>query len=149
MNYCSNCGTEVDESMTYCSECGVELESGVQPSEPATVDDYDDRRREPGYQDPMDTETSSGGDTTRDSMFYIGAVIAVIGVLTFPFFFWLIAIPESIAGYRGTTTMKYLPQDAQGNPAVKGSFLIFRWFGNLLVLMFVLGMVGGLLLIAL
>lgn len=92
-------------------------------------------------------ESPSSSDDSRHTHFYIGAILGVIGVVLLPFFFFLIAIPEAIAGLFGSTTQKYLPRDARDNPFVSGTFMIFRWFGNFLLLMIVLGIVLGLLLV--
>ncbi|WP_158055872.1 hypothetical protein [Halorussus halophilus] len=85
------------------------------------------------------TDQTNSTNLNRQNMFYLGAVLGVIGVLIFPFFFFLVAMPESIYKMRGSTMQKYLPKDAQENPAVSGSLLIFGWFGNFLWLIVVLG----------
>lgn len=87
-------------------------------------------------------------DTTRESMYYIGAVLGVIGVVLLPFFFFLVALPEAVLYmWKGSSILDSLDSDASDNPAMKGTFLIFRWFGNFLILMFILGVIVGLIIL--
>jgi len=130
---------EVAEATDRTFETGVRVEdAGDDASESAT----DAPEFDSAFAPPKSTDTGS------QTLYYGGVVLGVIGVVTLPFFFFLIALPESIARMRGTTTQKYFPAGARSNPAVSGSMLVMGWFGNFLVLMFVLGFVVGLLLLA-
>jgi hypothetical protein len=120
----------VTDEARFCPGCGTEIN--------------------PVQEDETNVEPSPSGndDTTRQSMFYVGAVLGVLGVLFLPFFFFLVALPEAIIHLvNGGSILDSLSKDASENPAMKGTFLIFRWFGNFLILMFVLGMLLGILLV--
>lgn len=78
------------------------------------------------------TAETDSSDSDRQKMFYIGAVLGVVGVIVFPFVFFLVAMPESIYRMRDSTMQRYLPKDAKDNPAVSGTLMIFGWFGNFL-----------------
>lgn len=125
MPECPGCGMAVSEEALFCPSCGTNLESNTTATP---------------------RQTDSGSETTRHSMFYIGAILAVFGVVFLPFVFFLIALPEAIIyAINGGSVLDSLSADARDNPAMRGSFLIFRWFGNFLLLVFVLAVVLGIL----
>lgn len=129
MPKCPQCGTIVADTATYCSECGQD------------VSDVGDTTTLSSSVDAGDT---SNTDTARHSMFYVGAVLGVLGVAFLPFLFILVALPEAILyNFRGSSILDSLSADARDNPAFKGSFLIFRWFGNFLILAFFVGVIIG------
>jgi hypothetical protein len=140
MPYCPNCGKEVDKAHIFCSGCGEPLQPDGQEGQISGENSHRTSATGP-----------TGGresDRTDDKMFYIGAVLGVAGVLLFPYFFFLIALPEAIIQYWGRSIQDSLPENARDNPAVAGTFLIFRWFGNFLLLIIVLGILAGIFLIA-
>jgi len=139
MPYCPSCGTEVADNDYFCTECGTSVQTGGEPANQNASSASDS-----GTATPAEPATQS--DTTRDSMFYVGAVLGVIGVLLFPYFFFLVALPEAILQLWNRSIQDSLPSDARNNPAVSGTLLIFRWFGNFLILVIVLALIGGVLL---
>jgi hypothetical protein len=42
----------------------------------------------------------------------------------------------------GRSVLDSLSQDARENPALRGSFLALRWFGNFIILVIALGLVA-------
>lgn len=125
MPECPGCNMAVTGTASFCPGCGTEIQSPDQS--PEAVEE---------------------SDTTRHSMFYIGAVLGVLGVLLFPYFFFLVALPEAILQMKsGRSVLDSLSSDASQNPAMRGTFLIFRWFGNFLILAFVLGVILGILIL--
>lgn len=129
---CPDCGTAHSRNNPPCDSCGsmqlAKADGGTTAS---------------AHQQPAE---SGSDDSTRQTMFYVGAVLAVAGVILFPFVFFLVAMPESIYRMRGSTMQKYFPKDARDNPAVSGTMLIFGWFGHFLWLSVAVGFVLGLLL---
>lgn len=100
------------------------------------------------------SEPQSAGDewsdpvaTTKDTQYYIGVVLTAICVLLFPYFLFLVALPEAILAFWGKSIQDSLGRGGRGNPFMSGSFLILRWFGNFLLLVIALGFVVGLFLI--
>ncbi|MFC6613692.1 zinc-ribbon domain-containing protein [Halopenitus salinus] len=135
MPKCPACGTAVTDIAQYCSECGTSLDDiGETQVAGSDVD--------------LEREADRSSNTSRESMFYIGAVLGVFGVVVFPYVFFLVALPEAILHLvRGHGTLEYLSRDARDNPAMKGTFLIFRWYGNFLILAFFAGILIGFLLL--
>lgn len=126
MPYCSTCGTRSGEGTSYCSACRASL-SGQSES----------------------GEWSNSSSTTKDTQYYIGVVLTAICVILFPYFLFLVALPEAILAFWGKSIQDSLGSSGRENPFMNGSFLIIRWFGNFLLLLVALGFVGGLFLIAL
>ncbi len=147
---CTECGRIHQRNNPPCNDCGAMRFERVE----ADADTDQDSRP---FSTPSESSSSTSSsrnwsppksdDSGSQTLYYAGVVLGVIGVVTLPFFFFLIALPESIAKMRGTTTQKYFPQGARDNPAVSGSMLVMGWFGNFLILMFVLGVLLGLLLV--
>lgn len=118
MAECPECGAAVGNEAEFCPSCGT----------------------------PMDTHThvrssrqSAGDEKFR---FYIGAVLDVIAVVFLPFVFVFIALFEAISALFGGSLQNTLPPAGRDNAAVSGSFLIFRWFGNFLLLLLVVAVVA-------
>lgn len=135
-NYCPDCGSEVRASDSFCRDCGAAVDD---QSGPETVD-----------AEVVDTDWNGSPSASRDreTMFYVGAVLAVAGVIVAPYVFVFVALPETILSFWGKSIQDSLPGDARNNPFVSGSFLILRWFGNFLLLVIILGVVAVLFLVA-
>jgi len=131
---CEDCGTRSPRNNTACKECGgfdyAQLASGQ--ANPSQSDGFDGS-----------VKTSTSPDSGRDSQYYIGVVLGVIGVLVFPYFLIFVALPEAAGSWWGRSTLDLLGRDARDNPFMKGTFLIIRWFGNFLWLCFGLGLLLG------
>jgi hypothetical protein len=133
MAECPNCGAAVSDDVRYCPNCGARVEGHYELDE----DEVD-----------VDVKGWNRSNPTRESMFYVGAVLGVIAVVFLPFFFFLVALPEAIINmYSGGSIVDSLGKDGRDNPAVRGTFLIFRWFGNFLLLVFVLAFFAGVILV--
>jgi len=132
---CQDCGTSSPRNNSPCRECGgfdyVKIDT-----DSATA----------GY-DGSDVPDEPAGDSNRKRDYYIGVVLGVVGVLVFPYFFFLVALPEALFQLGGRSLQDVLGGDARDNPYLSGSMLIMRWFGNFLILTFVLGFLLGLLFI--
>ena len=77
-------------------------------------------------------------------MYYLGVILGILGVVFFGYFFFLIALPEAILQlFWGRSVLVSFSKDARENPALRGSFLAMRWFGNFIILAFALGFVAG------
>ncbi|UIP00314.1 hypothetical protein Hbl1158_02790 [Halobaculum sp. CBA1158] len=105
------------------------------------------------WDDPAGVGRSSGGGgwglRGRETMFYVGLVLGIAAVIFFGWVFFLIAIPEALLALRGSTLQNSFPSDARDNPAVEGSLLAMRLYGNFILLMMALGFIAGILLVAL
>lgn len=135
MPYCSDCGVQVGSGDTYCSSCGspVGYSTSVEGD-----DDWDISATDVGR-----------GSSSRETNFYLGAIVGVLAVLFLAPMFVLVALPEAIMAYWGKSIQDSMPRDARNNPFVSGTFLIFRWYGNFLLLLIALGIIAGLLFVAL
>lgn len=140
---CESCGEMLRSGEPPCRHCGG-MEIDTRPVEPTMVTDgsatMSPAPDAPTGQDPpgvLPTQTS----------FYVGAVLAVISVIVAPYVFVFVALPEAILGLFGKSIQNHLPEEARDNAYVSGSMLIMRWFGNFLILLFVLGVVLGVLLV--
>ena len=169
-HYCKHCGEKIKTGVSQaetgvepveeierttrvehqCQACGEMLQSGEPPCRHCGGMDIETR---PVKSEPSETQTTSSvpgyePNSSRNTHFYIGAILATIGVLLLPYFFFLIALPEAIASLVwGVSIQDNMSNDARNNPFLSGSFLIFRWFGNFLLLMVVLGFIIGILLV--
>lgn len=168
---CANCGAEHDRNDQPCRECAGErfarLEAPQRVQQSASVRwECDTCGRESarndgpcancgGFQysrvEVTHQETArpdhQPDSFSRDTHYFIGVVLGVIGVLVFPYVFVFVALPEAIAGLFGTSIQNSLGQDVRENPFVSGAFLILQWFGNFIILMLALGFVVGVLLV--
>lgn len=127
MAKCPNCRNIVADTAGFCSECGQYLDAvgGNVSTDGSTV-----------------TATSS----SDKNMYYVGVVLGILGVAFFGYFFFLIALPEAILQlFWGKSVLDSLSKDARENPALRGSFLAMRWFGNFLLLVIALAIVVGVL----
>lgn len=122
MPECPGCGAAVDDTAAFCPSCGTDMES-------------------------RDTSMNTGSDDNDDQAFFIGAAVTSVCVIVAPYFLFLVAMPESIAGLLGTSIQDSLPEGGRNNTYVSGAFLIIRWFGNFLWLLFILGVVLALFLV--
>jgi len=146
MPYCPVCGTEVAAGDAFCQGCGESLDGVSSTARDAAEDHH--QSATPSTADD-DWEDPAASTSSRDTQYYIGAIVAAACVIFFPYFLFLVAIPESILAFWGKSIQDSLGRDARHNPFVSGSFLIIRWFGNFLLLVIVLGIVGIFLLVAL
>lgn len=125
---CTSCGEIYPRNNPPCNSCGTMQYRAVSDGPPVSA---------------------GGGDrksTTKDTQYYVGVVLTSICVILFPYFLFLVAIPESILSIWGKSIQDQLGSNGRGNPFMSGSFLIIRWFGNFLVFLMVLGFLGGLVL---
>lgn len=164
MPYCPQCGTEAGQTDAFCRSCGTSLEddSAPQATNPEQSPDPeesidstppDDDSQSPTIAESTPSEKSEKRqtDTSKESSksalsrgdgFFLGAVLAVIGVVTLPFVFVFVALPESIIAIFGGSIQDSFPEDFRDNGLVSGAMLIMRWFGNFLLLILVVGILG-------
>jgi len=127
---CTACGTKSPRNNTKCKECGSFDYAQLAEGSSGTSADTSTTSADPS------TSSASG------SGFYIGVVLGVAGVILIPYFLIFIAIPESLASLRGTSLLSVMGKDARENPYMKGSFMIIRWFGNGVLLLTALVVIG-------
>lgn len=125
MAKCPQCGNIVADTAGFCSDCGQDLD-GV------------------GGSVSVDGSTVTASSRSDKNMYYLGVILGVLGVVFFGYFFFLIALPEAVLQlFWGRSVLDSLSKDARENPALRGSFLALRWFGNFIILVIVLVIVVG------
>lgn len=125
MAKCPNCGNIVADTSGFCSDCGQDL------------DDV-------GGDVSVDGSTVTATSSSDKNMYYVGVVLGILGVVFFGYVFFLIALPEAVLQlFWGRSALDSLSKDARENPALRGSFLAMRWFGNFLLLVIALTIVVG------
>lgn len=161
--YCRHCGKDVRDQDTgidrvdsidratkvehQCQDCGEMLNSGDPPCRHCGGMNIESREITPDTATGASATAESGGhppdESGRHTNFYIGAVLGVFGVIFAPYVFFLVALPESLLGLRGGSLQNYFGDGGRNNPFVSGSLLIMRWFGNFIILLFILGVIIG------
>ncbi len=98
MNYCKNCGTEVEEGGKFCPNCGTSIDLLSQPS--MIIDQMDHPKNPSPYNDP---ERSYQATSTKGSMNGLaigGFVASLIGIIVAAAIAGTVGLVLSLIGYK-------------------------------------------------
>ena len=98
MNYCKNCGTEVEEGGKFCPSCGTSVDLLSQPSK---IIDQMDHPKNPGpYHDPERTYQATSTKGSTNGLAIGGFVSSLAGFIIAGIPLGTVGLVLSLIGYK-------------------------------------------------